>query len=187
MSGRRETSYKSVSCQQRTNPRRAQRFRQQRLPDLPLSSCKFEQPIPLGGLRPGAPCAPSASVCGNRYRYPCRVECESGQKNELTGNGSNRCSHPELLQRGDRRRMDEQFTNVCGHLDRENPAVVIAKPAAHCLKIGYMKVRGSVILVENFVPTILDLNALAAENWPEELDFEDVRAHAPKVNKAVTQ
>ena len=30
--------------------------------------------------------------------------------------------------------MDEQFTNVCGHLDRENPAVVMAKPAAHCLK-----------------------------------------------------
>ena len=82
--------------------------------------------------------------------------------------------------------MDEQFTNVCDHLDRENPAVVIAKPAAHCLKIGYMKVRGSVILIKNLVPAILDLNALATENWPEELDFEDVRPHAPKIEEAVT-
>jgi hypothetical protein len=82
--------------------------------------------------------------------------------------------------------MDEQFTDVCGHLDRENPAVVIAKPAAHCLKIGYVKVRGSVILVENLVPAILDLNALAAENRSEELDFEDMRAHAPKIEEAIT-
>ena len=82
--------------------------------------------------------------------------------------------------------MDEQFTDVCGHLDRENPAVVIAKPAAHCLKIGYVKVRGSVILVENLVPAILDLNALAAENRSEELDFEDMRPHAPKIKEAVT-
>ena len=104
----------------------------------------------------------------------------------MTGNGPNRCSHPELLRRGDRRRMDEQFTNVCGQLDRENPAVVIAKPAPHCLNIGNMKVRGSVILVENLVPAIFDLNALATENWPEELDFEDMRAHAPKIKEAVT-
>jgi hypothetical protein len=103
----------------------------------------------------------------------------------LTGNGSNRCSQPELLHRGDRRRMDEQFTDVCGHLDRENPAVVIAKPAAHSLKIGDMKVRGSVILVENLVPAVRDLNALPTENWPEELDFEDMRAHAPKIKEAV--
>jgi hypothetical protein len=82
--------------------------------------------------------------------------------------------------------MDEQFTDVCGHLDRENPAVVIAKPAAHCLKIGYVKVRRSVILVENLVPAILDLNALAAENRSEELDFEDMRAHAPKIKEAIT-
>src|SRR3984957_15834166 len=135
-----------------------------------LSSCKFEQPIPLGSLRPHAPRAPSASICGNRNRYPCCVECESGKKDELTGNGSNRCSHPKLLHRGDRRRMDEQFTNVCGHLDRENPAVVIAKPAAHCLSIGNVKVRGPVILLENLVPTLLDLNALATENSPVELD-----------------
>jgi hypothetical protein len=82
--------------------------------------------------------------------------------------------------------MDEQFTNVCGHLDRENPAVVIAKPAAHCLSIGNVKVRGSVILIENLVPAILDLNALATEDWPEELDFEDVRSHSPKIKEAVT-
>jgi hypothetical protein len=82
--------------------------------------------------------------------------------------------------------MDEQFTNVCGHLNRENPAVVIAKPAAHCLNIGNMKVRGSVILVENLVPAIFDLRALATENWPEELDFEDMRPHAPKIKEAVT-
>src|SRR6202049_4721446 len=96
-----------------------------------LSSCKIEQPIPLGSLRPRAPCAPSASICGNRYRYPCCVECESGQKDELTGNGPNRCSHPELLQGGDRHGMDEQFPDVGGHLDRKNPAVIVAEPAAH--------------------------------------------------------
>jgi hypothetical protein len=82
--------------------------------------------------------------------------------------------------------MDEQFTDVCGHLDRENPAIVIAKPAAHRLKIGDMKARGSVILVQNLVPAVRDLNALATENWPEKLDFEDMRAHAPKIKEAVT-
>src|SRR4030081_3652361 len=50
---------------------------------LPLSSCKFEQSIPLGSLRWRAACAPSASICGNRYRYPRCVECEPGQKDEL--------------------------------------------------------------------------------------------------------
>jgi len=49
-----------------------------------------------------------------------------------------------------------------------------------------MKTRGSVILVQNLVPAVRDLNALATENWPEELDFEDMRAHAPKIKKAVT-
>jgi len=106
-----------------------------RLRGLPLSSCKIEEPVPHGSLRPRAPCASSASICGNRYRHPCCVECDPGQQDELTGNRSNRGSQPELMQRVDRRRMDEQFTDVCGHLDRENPAVVIAKPAAHCLKV----------------------------------------------------
>src|SRR4029077_666469 len=105
------------------------------------SACKMWQPIVLARLRPRAPGAPSASICGNRNRYPCCVECESGQKDELTGNGPNRRSHPEILQRGHWSRMDEQFTNVCGHLDRENPAVVMAKPAAHCLNKGNMEVR----------------------------------------------
>src|ERR1700739_327496 len=150
-----------------------------------LFACKFEQPIPFGSLRPHAPRAPSASIRGNRNRYPCYVECESGKKDELTGNGSNRCSHPKLLHRGHRRRMDEQFTNVCGHLDRENPAVVIPKPAAHRVIIGNVKVRGSVILIENLVPAILDLNALTTEDWPEELDFEDMCSHAPKIKEAV--
>src|ERR1700722_3493407 len=81
-----------------------------------LSSCKFEQPIPLGSLRPHAPRAPSASICGNRNRYPCCVECESGKKDELTGNGSNRCSHPKLLHRGDRRRGEEKLQKRWGPL-----------------------------------------------------------------------
>src|ERR1700676_4887096 len=151
-----------------------------------LSSCKIEQPVPFGILRSRAPRAPSASICGNRYHYPCCVECESGQKDKLTGNGPNRCSHPELLQRRDRRRMDEQLTNVCGHLDRENPAVVVAEPAAHGFSITNMKVGGSVILVENLVPAILDLDAMATKNWTQEIHFEDMRAHAPKIKEAVT-
>ena len=73
----------------------------------------------------------------------------SRQKDELPGNRPNSCPRPEILQRGDGRRMDEQLANVCGHLDCENPAVIIAEPAADCLSIGNMKVRGSVILVVN--------------------------------------
>jgi hypothetical protein len=46
-----------------------------------------------------------------------------------------------------------------------------------------MKVWGSVILVEDLVPAVRDLNALATENWPEELDFEDMRAHARQKSK----
>ncbi len=49
-----------------------------------------------------------------------------------------------------------------------------------------MKVRGSVILEENLVPAILDLSALAAENRSEEIYFEDMRTHAPKIKEAVT-
>jgi hypothetical protein len=49
-----------------------------------------------------------------------------------------------------------------------------------------MKVGGSVILVENLVPAILDLDAMATKNWTEEIHFEDVRAHAPKIEEAVT-
>jgi hypothetical protein len=82
--------------------------------------------------------------------------------------------------------MDEQFPEVGGHLDREDPAVVVAEPAAHGFSIGNMKVGSSVILVENLVPAILDLDAIATENWAEELDFEDMRAHAPKIEEAVT-
>src|SRR6267142_2673822 len=158
----------------------------QRLRDLPLSSCKIEQPVPPGILRSRAPCAPAASICGNRYHYPCCVECQSGHKDKLTGNGPNRCSHPELLQRGDRHRMDEQFPDVGGHLDRENPAIIVAEPAAHGFSIGNMKVGGSVILVENLVPAILDLDAMATKNWTEEIHFEDMRTHAPKIKEAVT-
>src|SRR6266478_3763691 len=80
----------------------------QRLRNLPLSSCKIEQPVPLGILRSRAPCAPPASIGGNRYHDPCCVECQSGQKNQLTG------------------------------------------------------------------------------NWTEEIHFEDMRAHAPKIEEAVT-
>jgi hypothetical protein len=64
--------------------------------------------------------------------------------------------------------MDEQFPDVGGHLDRENPAVVVAEPPAHGFSIGNMKVGGSVILVENLVPAILDLDAMATKNWTEE-------------------
>ena len=49
-----------------------------------------------------------------------------------------------------------------------------------------MKVGGSVILVENIVPAILDLDAMAAKNWTEEMHFEDMRAHAPEIEEAVT-
>src|SRR6195256_573748 len=82
--------------------------------------------------------------------------------------------------------MDEQFPDVGGHLDRENPAVVVAEAAAPRFTIGKMKVGGSVILVENLVPAILDLDAMATKNWTEEIHFEDVRAHAPKIEEAVT-
>jgi hypothetical protein len=82
--------------------------------------------------------------------------------------------------------MDEQFPDVGGHLDRENPAVIVAEPAAHGFSIGNMKVGGSVILVENLVPAILDLDAMATKNWTEEIQFEDMRTHAPKIEEAVT-
>jgi hypothetical protein len=49
-----------------------------------------------------------------------------------------------------------------------------------------MEVRNSVILVENFVPAIFDLKAPATENWSEEIYFEDMRTHAPKIKEAVT-
>src|SRR5712664_1553895 len=82
--------------------------------------------------------------------------------------------------------MDQQFPDVGSHLDRENPAVVVAEPAAHGFSIGNMKFGGSVILVENLVPAILDLDAIAAKNWTEEIHFEDMRTHAPKIKEAVT-
>src|SRR5260370_42133572 len=82
--------------------------------------------------------------------------------------------------------MDEQFSDVGGPLARENPAVVTPEPAAHGFRIPNMKVGGSVILVENIVPAILDLDAMAAKNWTEEIPFEDVPAHAPKIEEAVT-
>ena len=82
--------------------------------------------------------------------------------------------------------MDEQFPEVGGHLDCENPAVVVAEPAAHGFSITNMKVGGSVILVENLVPAILDLDAMATKNWTEEIHFEDMRTHAPKIKEAVT-
>jgi hypothetical protein len=82
--------------------------------------------------------------------------------------------------------MDEQFPDVGGHLDRENPAVVVAEPPAHGFSIGNMKVGGSVVLVENLVPAILDLDAMATKNWTEEIHFEDMRTHAPKIEEAVT-
>jgi beta-glucanase (GH16 family) len=49
-----------------------------------------------------------------------------------------------------------------------------------------MEVRGSVILVENLVPALVELNASAAEDWPEEIDLEDMRTQTPKVKEAVT-
>jgi hypothetical protein len=49
-----------------------------------------------------------------------------------------------------------------------------------------MKVGGSVILVENLVPAILDLDAMATKNWTEEIHFEDMRTHAPEIEEAVT-
>ena len=82
--------------------------------------------------------------------------------------------------------MDEQFPDVGGHLDRENPAVVMPEPAGHGFSIGNMKVGGSVVLVENLVPAILDLDAMATKNWTEEIHFEDMRAHAPKIEEAVS-
>jgi hypothetical protein len=82
--------------------------------------------------------------------------------------------------------MDEQFPDVGGHLDCENPAVIVAEPAAHGFSIGNMKVGGPVILVENLVPAILDLDAMATKNWTEEIHFEDMRTHAPKIEEAVT-
>src|ERR1700682_2358373 len=82
--------------------------------------------------------------------------------------------------------MDEQFPDVGGHLDRENPAVVVAEPAAHGFRIANMKGGGSVILVENLVPTILDLEGKATKNWTEETHRENMRTHAPKIEEAVT-
>src|SRR5258706_12499528 len=82
--------------------------------------------------------------------------------------------------------MDEQFPEVGGHLDRENPAVIVAEPATHGFSICDMKVGGSAILVENLVPAILDLHAMATKNWTEEIHFKDTRAHAPKIEEAVT-
>src|ERR1700687_2106233 len=82
--------------------------------------------------------------------------------------------------------MDQQFPDVGGHLDRENPAVVVAEPPAHGFSIGNVKVGGSVILVENLVPAILDLDAMATKNWTEEIHLEDMRTHAPKIEGAVT-
>jgi hypothetical protein len=49
-----------------------------------------------------------------------------------------------------------------------------------------VKIGGSIILVENFVPAVLELDALAAENWSKEIYFEDMRTYAPKVKEAVT-
>ena len=82
--------------------------------------------------------------------------------------------------------MNEQLSDVGRNLDHENPGVIVAEPATHRLGIGNVKVGSSVILVENFVPAILDLHAQATENWPEEIHFENMCPHAPEIKEAIT-
>src|SRR4051812_32983283 len=156
-----------------------------RVLDLIPSPCEFKQSVGLGALQVSAPRTPSAFVGDKRHSHPCRVEDESGQNDELARNRANRCAGPEIPERGNRNRMDEQFADVGSHLDRENPAIIVAEPAADGLGIGDVKVGRLVILVEDFVPAILDLHASAPEYRSEEVHFEHMRSHAPKIEKAV--
>lgn len=53
-------------------------------------------------------------------------------------------------------------------------------------EIADVKVGRLVILIENLIPAIRGLNALAPQNGPEELDFKHVRPHAPEIEEAIT-
>ncbi len=78
--------------------------------DLPYPRASSSS-LSLSGVRGRARPAP------RRLRYVAiamaiHVACESLQKDELPGNRPNSCPRPEILQRGDGRRMDEQLANV---------------------------------------------------------------------------
>jgi hypothetical protein len=82
--------------------------------------------------------------------------------------------------------VDKQLGNVCSRLDGENPAVVAPDPATNGLNVRNVEVRHPVILIENFVPALVELDASATENRAEEIELKDVCTDTPKVKETVT-
>jgi hypothetical protein len=114
------------------------------------------------------------------------VEQQPGQQHELSRHRADRRPHKELVERADRGRVDQQLADIGSHLNEEDPTVIVPQPPADCLEEGDVETGRNVVLVTRCVPTVIDPDTLPTQDRPEEMNFQDMRPDAKKIEKAVS-
>ena len=81
--------------------------------------------------------------------------------------------------------MDEELAVVGHRLDGQDPAIVASQAAPRRLGEADVEVQALIVVGQRLVPAIVDPEALAAEDRPEELRLHDPDPHAPDVEVAI--
>ena len=133
----------------------------------------------------GPVAAPTAAQRPIGDGHPGAMKGQPGQKDELAGDRADGRALPELADMRDGCGVDQQLADIGGDLDREDPAIVAPEPAPGGFHQADVQVGTDIVVVEDLVPAIVDANALAAQDRPEELQLHDMGAQAPEVEEAV--
>ncbi len=99
----------------------------------------------------------------------------------MSGKRTDRRPRPQLLHRGDRRRVDEDLGEVAREKRGEDPAVGSADAAADGLHDRDVEPQIPVVLGEQFGPPVVRSHPLTRENGTEEVDLHDPHADAEQI------
>jgi hypothetical protein len=80
--------------------------------------------------------------------------------------------------------VDQKLADIGGRLDQENPSIVPPQPSPDSVDKRNVEIRVKIVVRERQVPSVIDPNALARQDRPEELKLENMRADAPEIEEA---